>query len=793
MKTKKLVGLIVSAISIMFLSAGCDGSNGNSSSVQQSESQNQNLTYSFKNNTLDTSVVITGKALKFVGTNVKSVSATFGKIEKDDSSVNGLTTLNSDNVSYWKYSISAEDLKNKGILFTEYFDIEYTNGDFSRHSALIGLDYTKQDEKIYFPAISYQWYILNNPNADYISLFDTTKGVVKGLDLNVVPAWNLKDKNGQNISGKGVKIAVVDTPIDFEVRELGDNKVNVENSEQFNNPVNTPLTLDILKNSNDTEHGTMVAGIAAGSGSHSGVRGVAYDAGLISVSFFSNEELLAQEGQNDQDESKEDIFKNISNVFEDMIAINADVYNMSVGHSGIIDSNPTIAKYQWELFDKNSVIVKSSDNEFQFDGSDDNGEVFEFAPKYCLNFGTDCTFNQSNQIDRFPYLIITSAIGPNGNHASYSSTGSHLWISGLSDTLSEVDSETDAIITYPRIFTNKPHFDSSLYLPEGDTDENKEKSFTNLGYNTDTYTATMGGTSAATPMITGVVALIKQAKPNVTVPQVRYILANSARNDNDLDTLKYNPTIISSSDNYHPEFVIENGWNTNAAGMRHSNYYGFGLVDAEKAVKLALDCDENPDCQFLNQQPKQFTTTTHDCTENQINIPNTDNYRYEYTCTLGDFKESERVSMNINDMDLNSTLQIDAVSTELSNIVYERADLYEDTERATKSLLDCNSKMQIELVSPRNTLSIIKPLYANWAFANDGLTTESEEDDEDTDAEDSREMNVYTNTFYRETVEPGDNFTLTIRSDCQLDLDSLNHDAELGDNATSVSVWGHLK
>lgn len=79
------------------------------------------------------------------------------------------------------------------------------------------------------------------------------------------------------------------------------------------------------------------------------------------------------------------------------------------------------------------------------------------------------------------------------------------------------------------------------------------------------------GTSLAAPMVSGIVALMLEANPGLGYRDVQEILAASAR----------------------PIDVANAGWVTNAAktwnggGYRFSNDYGFGLVDATAAVRLA--------------------------------------------------------------------------------------------------------------------------------------------------------------------------------------------------------------
>ncbi|MGN6666025.1 MAG: putative Ig domain-containing protein [Trinickia sp.] len=81
----------------------------------------------------------------------------------------------------------------------------------------------------------------------------------------------------------------------------------------------------------------------------------------------------------------------------------------------------------------------------------------------------------------------------------------------------------------------------------------------------------MQGTSFATPIVSGVVALMLEANPNLGYRDVQEILALSARKVNDPNT--------QWSDN--------GATNWNGGGLHASNDYGFGEVDARAAVRLA--------------------------------------------------------------------------------------------------------------------------------------------------------------------------------------------------------------
>ncbi len=76
----------------------------------------------------------------------------------------------------------------------------------------------------------------------------------------------------------------------------------------------------------------------------------------------------------------------------------------------------------------------------------------------------------------------------------------------------------------------------------------------------------MNGTSAATPMVAGVAALMLQANPNLGWRDVKIIFAQTARVNDSTPT---------------------SGWTTNGAGYWINHNYGFGVVDANAAVIMA--------------------------------------------------------------------------------------------------------------------------------------------------------------------------------------------------------------
>lgn len=99
------------------------------------------------------------------------------------------------------------------------------------------------------------------------------------------------------------------------------------------------------------------------------------------------------------------------------------------------------------------------------------------------------------------------------------------------------------------------------------------------GYSAGDYTSTFGGTSAATPIAASVVGLILQANPLLGYRDVMEILAITARQIG-------NPAVSGFADVLRP-WQVNGATNWNNGGMHFSHDYGYGLIDAFAAVKLA--------------------------------------------------------------------------------------------------------------------------------------------------------------------------------------------------------------
>ncbi|MBF92634.1 MAG: hypothetical protein CMB78_02545 [Euryarchaeota archaeon] len=124
------------------------------------------------------------------------------------------------------------------------------------------------------------------------------------------------------------------------------------------------------------------------------------------------------------------------------------------------------------------------------------------------------------------------------------------------------------------------------------------------GYNTSgNITHTFGGTSSATPLASGVIALMIEANRNLTWRDVQNILVLSSKKNDENDS----------------------SWNENGAGHLVSHKYGFGTVDAGAAVSMAENWSSSG--QEVNASFGPFSNSTpipnggSSWTEFEISVP----------------------------------------------------------------------------------------------------------------------------------------------------------------------------
>ncbi|MDH5408946.1 MAG: S8 family serine peptidase, partial [Gammaproteobacteria bacterium] len=335
------------------------------------------------------------------------------------------------------------------------------------------------------------------------------RGALIGEDLNVEPVWN-SCAGGANCRGEEVNVVVVDDGIQVSHPDLNSNILPGQ-SYNYLTGSNNPTPLDLFNSS----HGTSVAGIIAARDLNGiGVRGVAPRVNLLGYN-------LLEAGENDTNEA-DAMTRNRANIF---------VSNNSWGPP---DGSGDIAP--------STLLWKSAIDAGLSEGRNGLGTIYVWAG------GNAGWVDNSNYDGMANYrgVIAVAAVDHRGQQTSYSESGANLLVSAPGGEFCE-DGQL-AISTTDLIGSNGSN--PSVGVPDY---ENRD------------YTKCMNGTSAATPMVSGVVALMLQANPNLGWRDVREILAQTAR--------KNDPSDLD--------------WVTNGAGFNINHKYGFGVADAEAAVTAA--------------------------------------------------------------------------------------------------------------------------------------------------------------------------------------------------------------
>ena len=255
-------------------------------------------------------------------------------------------------------------------------------------------------------------------------------------------------------------------------------------------------------------HGTAVAGVAAGTGNNSiGVTGAAFGASI------AGHRLIACG-------------------FSDSTGADALSY-----HNGGID----IYSNSWGPFDSGNIldgpgpITIAAIEDSIYNGRSGLGNIYTWAAGNGLDADDNSNYDgYSNS----RYSIAVAAITHYGEQSWYSEPGANILVTAHSNG-------------------GSPSYEGITTTDITGTG----------GYDGGDVTHDFGGTSSATPLVSGVIALVLEANPDLTWRDVQNILVHSSRKNDANDS----------------------SWNVNGAGHDVSHKFGFGAVDAGAAVSLALN------------------------------------------------------------------------------------------------------------------------------------------------------------------------------------------------------------
>ena len=427
------------------------------------------------------------------------------------------------------------------------------------------------------PLYTYQW-ALNAAQSFFACYTLVSDGTT---DLNVEAVHK------QGIKGQGVNVLVLDDGVEINHEDLKDN-VNPSMTWNFQNNNTDPTPTAI-----DDAHGTNVAGIIAAVQNGIGVMGIAPRVTLGAAG----------------DARKVNTAQEYAAFGGAPWSINAHIINFSLAGNPKVPPSYTdaiaVGGQPWTNLRSNKglIVVQSAGNEY-----------IKFRQRDCRKVNNTTQIvsceNPVNETDLLnPMRLSIAAANAKGYRASYSSAGSINWVTGLGGEYSstgnygEVGSAANE--EGPQIYStdlmgcergysqNGLSADNTVQFMIGGSPINMEK---NPNCNFDQ----MNGTSASAPTITGVVALMLSANPNLSWRDVRHILATTSKQmdpdygsrdgrNKQINLVDYTFTDSTSTalTDGASATRVDYGWQTNAAGYKYSNWYGFGLADATAAVAKA--------------------------------------------------------------------------------------------------------------------------------------------------------------------------------------------------------------
>ena len=373
-----------------------------------------------------------------------------------------------------------------------------------------------------------------------------TEIIINTIDINVEPVWEKTLKDGHTkIRGQGTYIAIVDG--DLPIARQSATTETLAHPDLIAN-ISTQHSVDYYPSMIDTDgHATAVAGVAAARGyNRIGVRGVAPWAKIYSLNLLG----VSSTGTG--------VFIKIDDE-TDAMTRHAGITAVSNNSWGAISPfSPRGTRLRtWEMAIETGIA----------DGFHGKGTVYTWAAgnERCIRrkvasdrYEQVCNIDTSNYDGRTRHYAIVPvcAVDYQGRHIAYSELGANLWVCApsrdarFSPTLGINFYRRGITTTYRGIFRGT--------------------------YSHSLIRFAFGGTSASTPMVSGVVALMRQVNPSLSWRDVKLILANSAR-QNDLN-----------DDGWAQGAVKYGSFSDDDDGRYHFNHkYGFGIVDAEKAVEMA--------------------------------------------------------------------------------------------------------------------------------------------------------------------------------------------------------------
>lgn len=456
------------------------------------------------------------------------------------------------------------------------------------------------------------WHLKNTGPSQAVSA-TSNAGALAGIDANVEPVH----RGGAGCTGRSVTIAIVDSGMELAHEDLAP---NVLTGKSFNFNTNSADPSPAARQG-EVDHGTGVAGIALARGwNGKGARGTAPLARAVAYNAVGSKPVASNGLAVDDNmqylafgaRAQADANIAATSLFADRADL-TDIFNYSAGADYAAPANVSLSPLgasaqhralaygtQTLRSGKGAIYFQAAGNEFQSlraklkpdDADDTQVACVDFRTAYSAGTFTNpealTCGSPNHEPENKPYAYNVAAIGNTGKASSYSSSGAAIWVTGFGG---EFGTTQPAIITTDNSscdggnnnLANKSAFQSVLEFFSRVIADLFGDSTIDPACN---YTGQMNGTSAATPSVSGVTALMLEANPALTWQDVGYILAKTSRKV-DSSIASADRAVTFKMRGATEGVPLDLPWLTNAAGYNFHNRYGFGLVDATAAVKLA--------------------------------------------------------------------------------------------------------------------------------------------------------------------------------------------------------------
>lgn len=286
------------------------------------------------------------------------------------------------------------------------------------------------------------------------------------------------------------------------------------------------LSGDGLPERSGDNHGTAVAGVIAAERNGAGIVGVAYGADLVSIYSPLNESVS--------------IFgSRVANAYSYARSAGVDIVNDSWGFGQLFLGGANYA-FVDDFASPNFAAAGRELNHLAALGRGGLGAIVVQSAGNAYGYGDDTNLHN---FQNSRYVITVAASDYFGEAASYSSPGASILVAAPGGERAGAS----GIVTTDRVGA--------------------------AGYTSSSDYVFLAGTSFSAPIVSGVVALMLEANPALGYRDVQEILACSARR--------------IGADWSHWEINAADNWNGGGLHFDKGHQFGFGLVDATAAVRLA--------------------------------------------------------------------------------------------------------------------------------------------------------------------------------------------------------------